>query len=93
MAKVNVYRSSASEQSSHLEVRRSRKENDGMISNSIEAESVQVDTHVELKSLPVNNSTRGARNKELFSTSLCAYSQLHQLMHSYPVTIVAMHLF
>ncbi|XP_042631004.1 uncharacterized protein LOC122148580 [Cyprinus carpio] len=80
MAKVNVYRSAVSEQSTHLEVRRSRKENDGMISsNSIEVASVQVDTHVELQSLPVNSSTRGARNKE-------SYSQLHPVLQPRSIT-------
>ncbi len=72
MAKVNVYRSAASEQSIHLEVRKSK--NDEMISsNSIAAASVQVDTHVESQYLPVNNSTRGARNKE-------SNTQLHPVL-------------
>lgn len=72
MAKANVYRSAALEQSMHLEVSKPRKEKDEMIcSNSMAVASVQVDTHVNSQSLSVSNSTGGARNKVILIFSLC----------------------
>lgn len=62
MAKVNVYRSAASEQGIHV---KARKENYEMSSSNLMAvASVQADIHVESQPLSVNNLTRGARNKE-----------------------------